>query len=644
MAPNDTPETDTNNFGATTADTHGLDVQQSAITRPDPTDGILDTLTPAHHAEHHHAEQSPSVVSGEGSPFADDDDGFDTVVSFGSVPDSAPVEPAPVQQSVKPVLENTHVHIPSKEELEQQHVHASSYQAPKEEPKVKEETPIMVPQPDSQEGKEAFVEEVLPGSSDLVNTNKHAKAVQEYPTHQYNPNLTRDEALENAQAIVPMPTDDPAIIRDILLSRPQVMPTMNADTAQFYENMQAGDRVTPGFGIYREAIHDENREYHQVIRTEAGEPLMAYQPQMDHKANLHKKLTGEAAVIRMQTLMGLGGTFTFPLWHSGFWITIKTPTDLQLLDLHEVTVRAKTEVGRNAFGFAFSNDMTYIMEPLMQLLEKCVYSTSLRNDIGEGNLLSRIKLPDFHTVCWGLACAIWPQGFHYQRSIVEPKDPSGASDRLIATLLNVNKLLWVDNSSLSDYQKRHMSTKAKRVMTQESIDTYLSSFKRPMKKRVKIADKVYVTLKVPNVEETITAGTRWINTLKDMVDDAVAASEEGRRAAILRDYSRATVMCQYLHWAEAVTYVDDEGNEETYADDDTLFNMLMTFSSSEEMTDAFIRGVSTFISDTNVSIVAIPSTHEDEENKMPAFPHLVALDAMLTFFYLLAQRAERISP
>ena len=498
-----------------------------------------------------------------------------------------------------------------------------------------------------------FVESVI-AKNDNINTanpseskeKTQAKVNQLYPTGQYDPNKKPEDLFLQSKVTIALPADTPSQVREQLLTRPLLKADeVTEEDKAFYETIQAGARLSPNYGVYQDAVEDNTRTYSQAVQGEDGASLEGFSPRVHAQSELKRKVTGEAAVMRMQTLSGLGGVFAFPLWHSGFWVSIKTPTDIDLLNLYEQTARRKTEVGRDAFGLPFSNDMTYIMEPVMELFEKCLVKVSLQSDKPTSEIINQIKLPDFQTICWGLARVIWPNGFMYSRSLLD-ENASGEKDRNIVALLDVGKLLWVDQNSLSDYQRRHMSSRMSKKLSEESVDLYLSQFNRPMTRRVKIhstpTSDFYVTLHVPTIGEAIAAGNMWITNLQTMMQASIIEEDEVKRAAILKEYSQATRMCQYVHWVKAIHQVLPDGEEETYDDEESIYAIMRHFSSEEDMADTFLREVISFISTSNVSIVGVTTVKEDEEMKHDAYPRLIPVDAMLLFFFLLVQRAERI--
>ena len=280
------------------------------------------------------------------------------VGGFGAVPSDTPTPvESPVVENVAPVSQ------------------------PAEPVVAHEDNGVIIPGNDTppiSQDKAKAIGKIIP-SVDKVNNSeidhtKHAKVVidENEEIFTYDKDKTYIEAIMDADVSISMPTEDPMVIRDILDQRPSIDPTLTEDGNNLVVTLQEGDRMMPGHEVLRSAVHDESREFMSYLLDEKGSKLHAVNPTMNPPGANGKKLTGEAAVIRIQSMIGLGGVVHIPLWHSGFWVTIKTPTDLQLIDLHEQTLQGKIEAGRNMFGLGFSNDLVYLMEPVMNLF--CILS------------------------------------------------------------------------------------------------------------------------------------------------------------------------------------------------------------------------------------------------------------------------------
>lgn len=393
--------------------------------------------------------------------------------------------------------------------------------------------------------------------------------------------------------------------------------------------LREGEKLRPYGGQLEATVSREGSAFRQTVKSEKG-PLGAARPSFNDSDAA--TLSGEAAVLRMRAYMGLGGLITIPLWHSGFWITFKTPSDAALLELERRITEEKVLLGRATNGMLYSNTGAFIVNHLMQLAMDHVYSTSLQN---KANIGEKIKVQDIQHIAWGLACAIYPSGFAYSRMALGETDEQ---NYVIEEKINVGKLQWTDTSALTERQIAHMARRAANCMTDADVETYTKDFLRGQGRAIDINDRVRIMLHVPSMDAHINAGQGWVNGIVVMVDKAFGMSQDlEERNAYIMDQGRASVMRQYSHWVESI-----ELGGRPITDRATIDENLNVLTESEDARRKFFEEVVKFIDDATISVIAVPTVTPHEENKLPRFPHLVPIDAMTTFFTLLGQKVVAI--
>lgn len=364
-----------------------------------------------------------------------------------------------------------------------------------------------------------------------------------------------------------------------------------------------------------------------------GTALQARKPKIreDGEGQL---LRGAAAVQRVLALTGLGGQIQIPLYHSGLWVTLRTPADSDLLDLYRRMEEEKIILGRQTFGMVFSNATVFWTGYLFRFIMDHIVDVSLKDN--RDQLESLIKVQDMQHLAWGLACVTYPQGFIYARSVL---GRDVAEDRVVRGKLNVTKLQFVDTSRLTDEQISHLSRRGHASTDLASVKRYQEQMTTPQTRRVEISPNVFITLKVPSVVENITNGQQWVNDIVIMTNKALSAevgSDERNR--YIRDQGKATYMRQYSHFVEKIELGGD-----TVEDLETIQQVLDRLSGRQEIMAKYFEAVNKFIDDSAVAIIATPTVEESEDKyTLPRFPYLIPLDASATFFTLLKQKVEAI--
>jgi hypothetical protein len=381
---------------------------------------------------------------------------------------------------------------------------------------------------------------------------------------------------------------------------------------------------------FEATLEREGAEFRQALVTEKG-PIAFAQPRFAD--NSVAKVSGEKAQLRVRALLGLGGLMTIPLWHSGFHITIKTPSDSALIELRRKIMETKIALGRETHGLIFSNVSSYTTQWLVDFIIDHVYETTLKNST---DLRKKIVTPDLPILFWGLACSIWPKGFHYVRALSTAEGI--AEKQLVGGKINVGKLMWVDNTAFTKAQKAHMSNRTVSSITDDMIDRYKNDFPLYKGRTIDLGDNLKIMLHVPSAEDYIRSGNQWITALTSIVEEVFTSDKDDaeRRNVAIAEHANATVMRQYGHWVESVVV-----DESPQTDRGTIDSILETMSESTETRKKFHVEVGKYIDDVTTAIIAIPEV-SGKGTGLNKFPNLIPLDVISVFFTLLMQRAGQI--
>lgn len=465
--------------------------------------------------------------------------------------------------------------------------------------------------------------------------------------NQYEPSTTVEQNYEIYSAA------DPEKPTEVMLNLPsmpfeeareilQASPSDNSPArAEWAKIMAGGWYITPRAGVLDGAALREGAQWKQAIKSEAG-PLGASRPKIGQQSG--PVLNGERALLRVRTAIGLGGVIQIPLWHSGFWISIKTPTEAELIELERKLSTSRIELGRRTRGAIFSNESAYACRILIEFIQDHLHDTTLQSS--DASLAELIQTPDIHHAIWGQALSIWPNGFDYRRSVfgLEP-----GQDRIITERLALSKLQWIDSSQLTPWQIAHMAKRSGSSMSKADVERYRSEFTIGKERRVTIQDdegglrdRIDLMLRVPSAAEHFYAGSLWIDTMANMAEAALGMNiSDGERNEYVNNMSKATRMRQLGHWVKEIYIV--RGDEEVVINNrEDIDNALDELSQSDEISKNYLNVVNPYIEDCSVAVIAVTTVHEKEERRLPRFPHLIPIDAWTTFFLLLSQKIEQI--
>jgi hypothetical protein len=440
-----------------------------------------------------------------------------------------------------------------------------------------------------------------------------------------------DTPITNNDVELAIPGDTIGNIQEALSKLPNVDIGETTDGVEWARVVDAAPYSVAKNGWFGKTVAREGSNFRQGVKSERG-VLGAGVPKIGESAD--GVLTGNRAVLHVRGVLGLGSVVKIPLWHSGFWITLRAPSDGEMLELNRRLDDEKIRLGRETYGLAFANNSVFFVSALMEFALTNVYATSLKPELME-SIRSRISALDIPIIAWGLACVVWPRGFPYARAVM---DQVTEQNKVIREKLNLGKCHWTDNSALTPWQIAHMAGSNGNVMTAASLDKYKDEFTRGKGRTVKLAEDVDILLRVPNLDQYLNSGHKWVNNIVAMVDRVLGMNpNDNVRDKYIMDQGKATNMRQFAHWVEAVVV---KGS--TINDIDTVEQVLDSLTAKDSARDEYFKGIRAFIEDSTISIVAIPASEQEDKSPLPRFPLLLPLDALSVFFILLVQRAQVI--
>jgi hypothetical protein len=399
-------------------------------------------------------------------------------------------------------------------------------------------------------------------------------------------------------------------------------------------SIQAAGQMSAYEGMrFEDSLRRTDSKWMQYLATESGK-IGYSSPRVAEEGST--KYSGQKAMLRVRALLGRGGIVTVPLYHSGFTITLKAPSDGALIELRRRLKDEKIFLGRDTAGLVFSNEQAYIIGWVIDFCLDHLFETSAKVEDPD-MLKTLIKAPDINMLLWGLACLIWPAGFNYVRALTTAEGI--ASQEVISGKINISKLLWVDNHSFTAKQKSIIARRTRNAVTTDMINEYQQEFNLSAGRRIDVSENLAVVLKMPSIADYVEDGARWISNIVQIVDSTFTQTtpDQNARNEAIEMHSRATRLRRYGSWISHIVVDDQEINEL-----DVILDALEAISATPGAASDVEKKIEKFIDDCVVSMIAIPET-SGRETGLPRFPHLIPMDAVNVFFILLGQHIELIT-
>ena len=400
-----------------------------------------------------------------------------------------------------------------------------------------------------------------------------------------------------------------------------------------------GDGVGQKALISRASI-DENPAWRNVITGEAEDMAISFP-----KSKTTGSDTGRLNALKAKT--GLGQIINVPLWHSGIWLRMKSPTLNELTIMMTMIGRTKVDHGYELKGLTFANDSYRIRSIILNLAIQKTISTNVKLT-GDMDLKDVINILDVPAIVWGLACATYPQGFDYvQPCMVNPEQCM----EMTRGKIKLDRLLWVDDSSLTTAQKKHMSTMFSKEYTVKEIRDYQTQMMRGSKERFTFAspeseeDDIAITLHVPRVSENEEEGSQWVQDMTSEIKGLFTnTSDTDARNMFISTLSQLSNARQYADWVESVSLKNEDNEWEVIASTRNSINeTLSDIFSQEGYSDKFYEYIREFMDKSIVAQIAIPASPcrgcgqlpEDVDDR---FQNLIPINPIATFFTLARQK------
>lgn len=403
-------------------------------------------------------------------------------------------------------------------------------------------------------------------------------------------------------------------------------------------NEEAIDYYTPG-ALYQDRFTDDKSKFSQGVETKEGE-LKGISTLKFKQTD--GELKGELAVLKVSKLLGLGDVLSIPLPHSGIWVTIKPPTEKDMIDFYNSIFKEKVTLGRATFGLTLTNFSVYVNRKLFDFILKHIHSVNYQ-DINKNDLDKYILIHDFPILAWGFASTIYPNGFDYQRACVNDVEQCSFVAKAV---LNMCKLLWVDNTSLSEAQKIIMAENRPNKLGIDSYRKYISEHVRVTGSEFIVKDNIKFKLRVPTFAEYTTDGLNWVGKINSAIDSFI--NEEGDEAEaktqLLDQYVRSSILRQFNHFIDFI-----EIDENVINDRGTINEVLEVFSADDSIRSVITNKILEFKASTTIGLIGIPDYKcpncghpQNDEAINAGLTSVIPLDVMNLFFTLITLRISKI--
>lgn len=383
-------------------------------------------------------------------------------------------------------------------------------------------------------------------------------------------------------------------------------------------------------GFFEKTLDNPNATWTQGYTSDDGKEVYLRKPSTKRPTE-RRLLIGAGARERASQSIGMGIVTRVPLPHTGYSVTLMPRSEQDYLDLEYLLTLDKARAGRDTVGMIFQNSHIKLVSRVWEFIRESIKSAN-RQNFDDLDLGDEIRITDLPILQWGMACTMFPNGY--------PLDlPCSAGPNICRhvehVLLDIDKLLWINSNGLTTSQRAKLAKT--HPLSKEEVNDYQQNTVSPFTKVVQVSPTHKIVLKVPTINEYITAGEEWLASMTEAATKIFTGddNEENVRRYVKRVIDMSGLR-EYSHWIERIIYDDiDEVEGETEIADN-----LKILSGDPELLKNTLQAIQEFIEQSTIALIAIPNfacpkcetdyvTDEHSEH-----PELIPLDMMKHFFML----------
>lgn len=363
----------------------------------------------------------------------------------------------------------------------------------------------------------------------------------------------------------------------------------------------------------------------------------------------NKEVTGTLAQAVFGQLIGMGGIYQMPLYHSGFSITLKDISNTTILDLQTKLNEDMLALGRTTGGVIFSNYQVRGHRILMDFVLSHLHTSTL--DVDAFDLPQYIRLPDLQNVYLLLLKYLYPNGYNAVimcSESLEQVDKEPKCNFKASVTVDPLKLLRVDKSKLNTAAIRLLAKRKNKSVSIEEVKNYqdtLSALDNEVKEIKTDFGILFLELKTPTAAEYFELGEEWIYSIEDSIEDVIATDDNNERLKLIHVKARQSILNIYLHYVASVR--DNNGTVSTSKSD--IMEIFEMFTSNEKLSKQIMLTIIDYINTHTLSLVGITSYKCPNCAKMNTGPstdlgrRVIPLDIFKIAFYLRAIKQKQIT-
>ena len=382
------------------------------------------------------------------------------------------------------------------------------------------------------------------------------------------------------------------------------------------------------------------------------------------------RLSGTQALQYVNNYLGSSSSIFIPLWNSGFNVTVGNIKESEVQALVAKLNLSKAELGYVTRGALFSGEDSIVCSMVIDFFISHVITTSLK-DYDDEILKQLILVSDLDPIMLGLLTAIHVRGYPINNTCVNVASgkcdygteievtPDG--EYKYNSLLDFNKLLWVDRTRLTEEDIAQVGAGAKTTDISD-VEKYQERHLPPRREVYRLttptANNGNVTFKLigkhPSLAEHVKLGRSWVNSVTDMVNRVITDSnfetrneKEISRFNMMMHFAKSTSSGRHLAWIKELIIEEGDENSDGFdsaestkiIDGHEAIREILSEAFSTEHSAKVDKALVDFKDRTTLTLAGLPNyecpkCHHGQAPKDSRHPTLIPINVLHYFFII----------
>ena len=265
-------------------------------------------------------------------------------------------------------------------------------------------------------------------------------------------------------------------------------------------------------------------------------------------------LDGASGYARLTALTG--GMRRIFLWNSGFYVTLKNQTLMNLNNFYREVARQDYEYGREAGGYYYLYSHLDIAEFVVKtLLSNAICGSNYVFWQDQDKLLRAISLADFQVLLWGMATLMHPSGARTNFVCAEPE-----CGHIQTEFVDLTKLHLLNTDLITDDMINYFKQNNK--VDDAQLADYQNRLLKHLKKDIEFEYGAGTSLKKWIVHCKQCSLYDWLEVGRDFNGELIKSVNIKRNAAV-QEYLGYNIYRTFKPWIESVDLHLNIGGEES---------------------------------------------------------------------------------